>query len=53
LRDLTDLERLKAEGLLERGQGEAELDGALGLDDAGDDGDGFPGQAELNEREAI
>jgi segregation and condensation protein B len=31
LRDLPDLERLKAEGLLERGQGEDDLDGALGL----------------------
>ena len=31
LRDLPDLERLKAEGLLERGQGDAELDDALGL----------------------
>ena len=31
LRDLPDLERLKAEGLLQRGQGEDELDGALGL----------------------
>ena len=31
LRDLPDLERLKAEGLFERGQGEGELDGALGL----------------------
>jgi len=31
LRDLPDLERLKAEGLLEKGQGEDELDSALGL----------------------
>ncbi len=31
LRDLPDLERLKAEGLIERVQGEDELDGALGL----------------------
>jgi segregation and condensation protein B len=30
LRDLPDLERLKAEGLLERGQGEDDLDSALG-----------------------
>jgi segregation and condensation protein B len=36
LRDLPDLERLKAEALLERGQGEDELDGALGLADEGD-----------------
>jgi segregation and condensation protein B len=31
LRDLPDLDRLKAEGLLQRGQGEVELDGPLGL----------------------
>jgi segregation and condensation protein B len=31
LRDLPDLERLKASGLRQGGQGEAELDGALGL----------------------
>jgi segregation and condensation protein B len=31
LRDLPDLERLKAEGLLERGHGDADLDDALGL----------------------
>jgi segregation and condensation protein B len=31
LRDLPDLERLKAEGLQQLGQGEVELDGALGL----------------------
>jgi segregation and condensation protein B len=36
LRDLPDLERLKADGLLERGQGEAELDDALGLADEED-----------------
>ena len=30
LRDLPDLERLKAEGLLERGQGKEDLDSALG-----------------------
>jgi segregation and condensation protein B len=33
LRDLPDLERLKAQGLLQRDGGEAELDGALGLVD--------------------
>ena len=33
LRDLPDLERLKAEGLLERGQEDDDLDGALGLTD--------------------
>ena len=37
LRDLPDLERLKAEGLLERGQGDLDLDGALGLGDAEDE----------------
>jgi segregation and condensation protein B len=37
LRDLPDLDRLKAEGLLERGQGDADLDQALGLGDAEDD----------------
>ena len=37
LRDLPDLERLKAEGLLQRGQGEADLDSALGLGDAEDE----------------
>jgi segregation and condensation protein B len=53
LRDLPDLERLKAEGLLEGGQGDADLDGALGLGDAEDDGDLFPGNAELDEEETI
>ena len=43
LRDLPDLERLKAEGLVQRGGGEADLDSALGLGDAEDDGDLFPG----------
>jgi hypothetical protein len=37
LRDLPDLEQLKAEGRLQRGQGEAELDSALGLTDEEDD----------------
>ena len=53
LRDLPDLERLKAEGLLQTGGGEADLDGALGLGDAEDDGDLFPGNAELDEEETI
>jgi segregation and condensation protein B len=35
LRDLPDLERLKAEGLLERGLGEGELDSELGLTEEG------------------
>ena len=51
LRDLPDLERLKAEGLVQSGQGNAELDSALGLGEAEDDGDVFPGHAELDERE--
>jgi chromosome segregation and condensation protein ScpB len=37
LRDLPDLERLKAEGALQGGQGEADLDGALGLIGQNDD----------------
>jgi segregation and condensation protein B len=53
LRDLPDLERLKAEGLLQRAGDEADLDAALGLGDAEDDGDVFPGDAELDERETI
>ena len=53
LRDLPDLERLKAEGLLQTDGGEADLDGALGLGDAEDDGDLFPGNAELDEEETI
>jgi segregation and condensation protein B len=54
LRDLPDAQRLKAEGPFERGQGEDELDGALGLSDPEEkDGDGFPSYAELDEREPI
>jgi segregation and condensation protein B len=53
LRDLPDLERLKAEGVLERGLGDHDLDGALGLGDVEDDGDVFSGHAELDEQEAI
>jgi segregation and condensation protein B len=48
LRDLPDLERLKAEGRLERGQGEDDLDSALGL--TGKDEDVFP-DAELDTAE--
>jgi segregation and condensation protein B len=33
LRDLPDLERLRAEGALQGGQGEEDLDSALGLND--------------------
>jgi len=36
LRDLPDLERLEAEGLLETGHEEPELDNALGLPDGED-----------------
>jgi segregation and condensation protein B len=47
LRDLPDLERLKAEGLLERDAGEADLDSALGLAEQGDeDGDVFQRESE-------
>ena len=49
LRDLPDIERLKADGLLERGLGEEGLDSALGLRDAGEHGDGFSGRGELDE----
>jgi segregation and condensation protein B len=41
LRDLPDLERLKAEGLMQTGQGDEDLDGALGLATAGDDEEVF------------
>ena len=50
---LPDFEGLEAEGLLRSGQGDDDLDDALGLGDAEDDGDVFPGQAEPDEREAI
>jgi segregation and condensation protein B len=53
LRDLPDLERLKAEGLPKGGQGETDLDSALGLGDAEDGGDLFPCNAELDDRETI
>jgi chromosome segregation and condensation protein ScpB len=53
LRDLPDLERLKAERLLRRGQGEEELDGALGLADGDRDIDLLPGNAELDEEDTI
>jgi segregation and condensation protein B len=47
LRDLPDLERLKAEGLLQSGQRENDLDSALGLADSGNDFDVFQGNAEF------
>ncbi len=50
LRDLPDLERLEAEGLLDRGQGEGELDGALGLTDPETD-EGVSGAAEFDDVE--
>jgi segregation and condensation protein B len=53
LRDLPDLERLKAEGLPQRDGGEAVLDSALGLADGGKDIDLLPGDAELNEEVTI
>ena len=51
LRDLPDLERLKAEGMLQGGQGEDDLDSVLGLADAEDDGDVFRRNADSNEEE--
>jgi segregation and condensation protein B len=45
LRDLPDLERLTAEGLLERGHGEDDLDNVLGLAD--DEGEAPADDAEL------
>ena len=53
LRELPDLEQLKAEGLSEKGRGNADVDSALGLGDPEDDGDLFPGNAELDNRETI
>ena len=44
LRDLPDLEQLKAERLLQRGQGENDLDKALGL--AGENEDAFESASE-------
>ena len=44
LRDLPDLERLKAEGTLHRGQGEDDLNSALGLE--GEDEDPFESAGE-------
>jgi segregation and condensation protein B len=48
LRDLPELERLKAEGLPRTGQGEEDdLNSALGLADSGNDFDVFQGDAEF------
>ena len=49
LRDLPDLERLKAEGLLQRDGDEAELDSALGL--MGEDEDALDAEHELDDAE--
>jgi segregation and condensation protein B len=53
LRDLPDLERIKAEGLLQSGQEGKDFDSALGLADGGKDIDLLPGDAELNEEVTI
>ena len=50
LRDLPDLEQLKAEDLLRSGQGDDDLDGALGLATAGDDKELF--ESERGESDA-
>ena len=52
-RSALTVERLKAEGLLQRDGGEADLDSALGLADGGKDIDLLPGDAELNEEVMI
>ena len=49
LRDLPDLERLKAEGLMQEGQGDDELDSALGL--MGEDEDALDSEHELDDAE--
>ena len=49
LRDLPDLERLKAEGLLQKDGDEAELDSALGL--MGEDEDALDAEHELDDAE--
>jgi segregation and condensation protein B len=53
LRDLPDLEPLKAERLLQRDEGEADLDGALGLADGREDINLFTGGVEVDEEETI
>ena len=49
LRDLPDLERLKAEGLMRSGEGDDELDSALGL--MGEDEDALDAEHELDDAE--
>jgi hypothetical protein len=51
LRDLPDLERLKAEGLLQDGERDAELDSALGL--MGGDEDARDPEHELDDAEGV
>ena len=53
LRDLPDLERLKAEGLLQRGQGENDLDSALGVMNAEADDTFGDNDAELDDVEGL
>jgi segregation and condensation protein B len=53
LASLRDLERLKADGLMQTGQGENDLDSPLGLAGAGDDDRLFPGETELDEEATI
>ena len=53
LRDLPDLERLKAEGLMQRGRGEDDLDNALGLAEEEQEDEPFPSNSELDEEETI
>ena len=52
LRDLPDLERLKAEGLLQCGQGDDNLDSALGLTGE-DDEDTVDAEHELDDAEGM
>jgi segregation and condensation protein B len=51
LRDLPDLEQLKAEGLLQRGQGENDLDSALTVMNAEADDTFGDNDAELDDVE--
>ena len=53
LRDLPDLERLKAEGLLRSGQGENDLDSALGVMNAEADDTFGDNDAELDDVEGL
>jgi segregation and condensation protein B len=53
LRDLPDLEQLKAERLLQRGQGENDLDSALGLADEGDSFESGDEELELDDVEGL